>query len=266
MNKQAYQYAIVRFTPFIETGEFANVGVVMLDVRKQVLHYQLMTRRRSRVTNFFSELDAGVYKAAMQTLSDELVRLNKLTVMGGAKQAFDELVRPRETILRFGEPRMILATDSKSVLEKLYRYYIERDFVTKQYQEEMLERKLKGWLRDAKLDQNFSAGIVGDDVYHANFPFVERKAESLFKIIKPLNLGQDTSVKIIDHCGLWVTKFNQLKKRHILPKKVLFAVEGPKQGDTRQQAYEEAVDMLIDIGATVLPYKQHDEIIEFARE
>ena len=30
MNKKAYQYAIVRFSPFVETEEFANVGVVMI--------------------------------------------------------------------------------------------------------------------------------------------------------------------------------------------------------------------------------------------
>jgi len=30
MKKFACQYAIVRFLPYLETGEFANVGIVML--------------------------------------------------------------------------------------------------------------------------------------------------------------------------------------------------------------------------------------------
>ena len=30
MKKRARQYALLRFRPFVETGEFANVGVVML--------------------------------------------------------------------------------------------------------------------------------------------------------------------------------------------------------------------------------------------
>lgn len=266
MNKQVCQYVIVRFTPFIETGEFANVGIVMLSATDRVLHYQLMTRRYSKITQFFNELDARVYTSTMRTLNDELKRLNKFVAeCGGAKQTFGELVRPREAILRFSEPRTMLASDPVEALSKLYGYYVERNFVTKQYQEELLEKKIKSWLTEAKLDKYFSARTVGDDIYHATFPFVKNREEQPYKIIKPLDLGQDTSTKIIDHGGRWVTKLNQLKKRHALPNKVLFTVAGPKQGDVRQQAYKEAVEMLVDTGAMVLPYLQQNDIIEFAR-
>ncbi|MCF6281497.1 MAG: DUF3037 domain-containing protein [Candidatus Polarisedimenticolaceae bacterium] len=275
MNKTACQYAIVRFTPFVETGEFANVGIVMLSANGQGMSYKLLTRRQTRVTHFFSELDAKLFKSTLQDLSNELDRLNQsLAGKGGLKesvvalqqQVFAELIRPRETILRFSELRTVLAKDHQQTLEKLYNYYVGRDFVTKQYRDKILDKKVKKWLYDANLGSLFTPQTVGDEVYHATFPFVQQQEHCPVKIIKPLDLGQESSSKILDQGGRWIFKLNQLKKRHALPDKVLFAVEGPQFDDnTCQQAFDDVVEMLNDAGATTLPYNCQDEIINFAR-
>ena len=54
----ACHYAIVRFMPFIETGEFANVGVVMFAPQARYFGFKLLVNRQARVTNFFEQLDA----------------------------------------------------------------------------------------------------------------------------------------------------------------------------------------------------------------
>lgn len=67
MNKIPCQYAIVRFTPFVETGEFANVGIVLFAPRQKSLLFKLVTKRYARITGFFHELDAGVYATPLKT-------------------------------------------------------------------------------------------------------------------------------------------------------------------------------------------------------
>lgn len=275
MNKTACQYAIVRFTPFIETGEFANVGIVMLSAQGGEMGYKLLGRRHKRVSQFFGEIDAAVFKNAMQDLTAELERINaRLAIAGQGRSSltinqkvFAELIRPRETILRFSEPRTVLAEDIHKTLEQLYGYYVGRDFVTKEYQEQKLEKTVKNWLKAADLDRFFSDAKVGDDVYHARFPFVQQEDGRAIKIIKPLSLGhQNTSTKILDHGITWCTRLEALKRRRALPDKVLFTLAGPQFEDAKKAAaYDDVVEMLRDTGACILPSNHQEEIIEFAR-
>lgn len=57
MKKYACQYKIVRFTPYVETEEFANVGVVLYCPATGVLDYKLAPKRFGRVTSFFDGMD-----------------------------------------------------------------------------------------------------------------------------------------------------------------------------------------------------------------
>jgi len=42
MTKLACQYALLRFRPFAETGEFANVGIVMLAPEARFFGFRLL--------------------------------------------------------------------------------------------------------------------------------------------------------------------------------------------------------------------------------
>ena len=55
MNKVACQYALLRFRPFVETGEFANVGVVLLAPEARFFGFRLL-KRYGRITQFFHQL------------------------------------------------------------------------------------------------------------------------------------------------------------------------------------------------------------------
>lgn len=59
MTKQAGVYAIVQFRLYVETGEFANVSVVLTSTGHRYIDFRLL-RRRGRVTQFFRELDGCV--------------------------------------------------------------------------------------------------------------------------------------------------------------------------------------------------------------
>ena len=47
MNKFAYRYAIVQFQPYSETGEFANVGVVLVCPETGFFDFKLQAAARS---------------------------------------------------------------------------------------------------------------------------------------------------------------------------------------------------------------------------
>jgi hypothetical protein len=275
MNKTPCLYAVVRFAPFVETGEFANVGIVLMDPERRFFGFKLMGRRHARVTHFFEQLESQVFRATMNTLRDELERTRGLLRQHGfdkrlksndvdfAKRLFKEIVRPRETVVKFGELRAILAEEPGATLEELYGHYVERDFVTRKYQEAVLERGMRKWLWQAHIAERFTKLEVGNDEYHATFPFVEKRGELPVKAIKPLHLTHDQPSKILDHGGQWLFRIQALKRRNMLPDKVLFAVGGPADDGARGKAYNEIVDSLKATGVDVLPFSSKAQILDF---
>lgn len=276
--KTACHYAIVRFMPFVETGEFANVGVVLFAPNARYFGFKLLGNRYSRVTHFFEQMDAKVFRAAMQTCKEELVRIDRMLKQVGTDLRFkaldregtlalwNEVIKPRETMLQFSESRLVLADNAQAKVRELFEYYVERTFVTPERQEQLLERGVRGWLREAKLAEQFHPARVGNEEYHAQFPFVAGPEDHPERAIKPLNLGHEDAARIIDHGGQWIVRVNALKKRKLLPGKVLFAVNGPDDFTTRGKAKREVVEELENTGVIVVPYGQAQSIIEFARQ
>jgi hypothetical protein len=276
MRKIPCLYSIVRFAPFVETGEFANVGVIMIAPEQRFFDFKLLIQRHSRITHFFEQLEPKVYRATMRNLREELARVAGLLRQHGfdrrlkvndvefAKGLFAEIIRPRETVIKFGEPRVVLAEDMGATLEELYGFYVERNFVTREYQEAVLERGLRRWLYQARIVDRFARQEVGDEEYHVAFPFVERRDDHPVKAIKPLHLAHNQPSKILDHGGQWLFRVGQLKRRNLLPERMLFAVQGPTADGARERAYREIVDSLRDTGAEVLPYADKEHILRFA--
>lgn len=276
MKKTPCLYSIVRFTPFVETGEFANVGIVMIAPEQRYFEFKLMIQRHARVTHFFEQLESKVYRAAMRNLREELARAAGLLRQHGfdrrlkmndvdfAKGLFTEIIRPRETVIKFSEPRAILADELAETLAELYGHYVERTFVTREYQEAVLERGMRKWLYQARIADRFDRLEVGDGEYHVTFPFVEQYGGRPVKAIKPLHLGHDQPTKIIEHGGQWLFRIGQLRKRNQLPDTVLFAVQGPAGDGPKGRAYDEIVGGLRETGVTVLPYGDKEHILAFA--
>lgn len=277
MNKFACLYTIVHFAPFVETGEFANVGIVMMAPDQRYFGFKLMGRRHSRVTHFFEQLDPKVFRTLLGALREELDRVGGMLRQHGfdrrlkkndvdfAKRMFFEIVRPRETIIKFSEPRAVLVEDLGAKLEELYGHYVERDFVTREYQETVLERGIRKWLFQAQAGERFTRLEVGNDEYHVTLPFVEAPGDIPVKAIKPLHLAHSQPSKILDHGGQWLFRVQSLKRRNLLPEKMLFAVGGPAENDAlRFKAYEEIVSCLQEIdGVKVVPIAEKAKILDF---
>lgn len=280
MNKIACLYSIVQFRPFVETGEFANVGIILMAPEHRYFGHKLMYLRHSRVTHFFEQLDAKVFRATIRNLKEELDDAHsalkhhgfdkrlKHNDVGFARRLFEEIVRPREAVIRFGETRAVLAANPATTLDELYAFYVERNFVNREYQEALLDRGVRKWLFQANLAERFESRAVGDDIYHVTFPFVEADGDNSVaqKAIKPLNLGHAHPSKILDHGGQWLFRIDQLRRRGVLPKQVLFPVSGPEDASTaRRKAALEIVEALEELdGISVISFGDRERLLEFA--
>ena len=275
MKKFACRYALLRFRPFVETGEFANVGVVLMAPDAGFFGYRLLTHY-SRITRFFHQLDRGVYLRGRGLFKQEVDRfaadLRRLALGDGhatvdlplAGQLFTEFVRPREAMLQFDDQRIALADDPQAKLDALFDHYIERNFVTREYQERLLETMVRKLLVGRQLGAAYRAEKVGNPEFTVNFPFVHRHDGRAARIIKPLYLAQDDSTKLLTHGGQWVDKVRRLRKRDALPEAVLFPVKAPARDTKPYQAFEEIREDLQATGVTVVAANDEQSILQFA--
>lgn len=274
----ACHYAIVRFMPFVETGEFGNVGIALFAPGARFFGFQLVKQRIGRITNFFEQMDPAVFRASMRNTRDELQRIgDMLKGMGtdkrlkafdreGALRLWQETLKPRESMVRFGDSRLVLTQDPQTKLKELFAFYVERNFVNREYQEQIMERSVRGWLRAADLQDVFHPARVGNDDYSAQFPFVELIGETPIKVIKPLRLDYGNPAMVIDHGGQWRVRLEALKKRGLLPPHILFAVNGVSEGDSpTERARRDVVESLLSLGVQVRPLADRQAVIDFAK-
>lgn len=272
-TKVACQYAIVRFIPYAETGEFANVGVVLACPELSFLQAKLSPiSRTQRVTGFFHGLVPRIYREAMKYVRAEIVRVADAVAEGSlpAHYAFDSIARPREALITFSQTRVILAESPAQALDELYERFIDRDFATKEYHEQLLTKGVNRLLTGARLRSYFEDRAVGDETFSVKFPFVSTNPDVPRLVIKPLFLAQEEPSKIFEHGGTWVQRIARLRKHRLLPGHTLFAVDIPMTGTgaaaKRMGAAKEIVGELKDLGVQVVQATNQRAVLDFAEQ
>ena len=127
-NSLAITYSIIRDQPSAETGEFANVGIVMSAPETGYFDFLLETRKTSRLTNFFPALETGTLKASLAALESELVRIRTLAqrTPGSERKSthlFAALTKSREGNIRFSEHRYAFHPSPEQKLKDLFDHY-----------------------------------------------------------------------------------------------------------------------------------------------
>jgi len=272
------RYSIIRFTPHVETGEFANIGIILIASKPGFLDFRVEARRYARITGFFDTLEPHFFRNAVNSLVQELERVRKMLPKPDANQPrmdfgmpdlctqlFAEITREREGLINFSSNRVVLSDNPSKSLDELFGYYVERNFVTQRYRETVLEERMKDWLNQINLSNKFVRRQFNDGVYKATFPFVEEnQTGNPLKVIKPFFLGQQEPTSIIDHGVKWTTSVARLRRAGLLPARVLFAVEGPSSGTAHKAAFDETVDTLRDTDIDVIPFEKQQDILDYA--
>lgn len=125
--KYACIYCIVRFAPFAETEEFANVGIVLTAPAIRRMEYRLASKDLHRVNHFFD--CAPVFAKALEMAKNELDAVRAMTAKAQEDQIvnhFRLLTEPKESLIRFSAMRSILVDDVDTTLEELFAHYIIR--------------------------------------------------------------------------------------------------------------------------------------------
>lgn len=275
MKKYACQYAIARFLPYAETGEFANVGIVMVCPETNYFDFRLLTTKTKRITDFFEELKVNVYRRAQTDFLHELKRIqdyiNDNSTQLKAPQnllnnIFTELVRTREVMIHFDTVRPVLTDDPALKLDELYSFYVERSFATPIYQEALIEKNIRNILKNADLLKKYKKETLGNkDAYRATFPFVYFENDLVKKVIKPLNLSQDDPAAIYDHGWAWLGKIRKLRDLKILSEDVLFAVKAPNpMSYAEYDMFNEVINTLKGDAIKIASVSDNKAVLDFA--
>ena len=146
----AARYSIIRFLPYAETEEFANVGVVMFAPTARYFDFRLSNKWR-RIGAFFDTLDRRVFGEGVRAFQEELARTRDMvghsadggaTGQGLGQRVFEDLVRPREALFRFSTVRAVMTDAPEAKLAALFDRYILHDFATSEYHEALIERPI----------------------------------------------------------------------------------------------------------------------------
>lgn len=270
-------YAVVRFLPYRETGEFVNIGVVLFCRETGFFDVDLETKRRRRVTDFFPELDQAVFLNGRQTFNEELRRIKRLLYASGNRldndartTIFRELVKCRESVFRFSEVGTVLAEDPAKKLAELFDRFVNRQFAQhREYQETVMARRLTEVLQAHELLRHYRLNQkVGNDEFHVLLPIVSEARTTqgvALRAIKPLDLDRDEPTKIYDHGDAWIKRVSRLRQVNKLPVGMLFTIREATSDGNRIKACQEIRSELSKLEVLVLTSSDDNGVLKFAR-
>ena len=270
MKRLFAHYTLIRLLPQPDAGEFANIGVVMACPETGFFGFRLMKKQR-RVTQFFEEITRDLLLKLRKELDVELKHIQNFAATRHANtelvQVMKDLVKPRETLVRYAPLRALMTDDPAADLGKLFERYVQRDLnIAPEYHEMVLTRLVKRTLATEKLADAFVTEDVGTDDFHIRLPFVHERGGVTIAAIKPLDLTQDDPTKIYNHGDVWLGHIRRLKTLHLQPEGLLIAAEGPAADDAKRfRAYNDIVHELRQLDVTVVDRADAHGIVDFAR-
>ena len=272
MTELVCNYAILRFLPYKEIGEFINVGVVVHCPEIDLFDYRLASARTRRVRHFFPELDVRVYTAAMAAIRRQLAEHRNVEELYTSSRhvtdshiarglaGFRTLLQRREALLHFAAPGTLLTEPRKAVAE-LFERYIDRQFANEPaYQENVMRQQLNRWMKEWGVRDKYTADAdVGDAMFHLKLPFVRFVNNQAVRAVKPLDLVRPEPTKVFEHGDLWVQRIRRLRERHCLPSEMIFPVSVPTEGDTAKAAQQVLRDLEQIPAVKWLPFDEGDQ-------
>lgn len=121
-------YALLRFRPYPETEEFVNVGVLVSCLQPCLFHFEAELAMPERARALFPKQNPQSFAAALGALQNEMNRLKGAATDPKAVQiAFNETVRIRESVFRFGEVRTILTANPEGIAHELFHRYVRME-------------------------------------------------------------------------------------------------------------------------------------------
>lgn len=259
-------YVIVRFRPFPETGEFANVGIVLFEKSAGLVAFKLTPKRFKRVSQFFSDMPVHLFAKAIAHLDDELSKLLYQSFEeGNSAQALEHLLRTKESIFQFSEPRSVrVPGQNAELITDLYNRYIGRSFISQEYREDIIARDIRQVLKQRRI-VGFRSYQINDELMPIRFPLAS--TWNGLHIIKPIAFDQKSTVAMMDHAATWRDRFKYLMlKGQLRQEKILIPIEHPPHDSDSAvtEAFFYARKKLEDTGVKLIDHQNVAAIVAFA--
>lgn len=264
-------YSIVRYAPYAETEEFANVGVVLCAPKKHTFHFRLTQSNDARVNAFFR--DDTIFTFAKEAVATELRLAQELTKNISSAdelaQFFSYLTAKRESIFHFSTTRVVLADSPERAMNAIYEKFINHSEYNKERREEILAKELKSRLNSySELKNIFRKETLGGDLTRFSMPFVAKNDDEILCAIKPLAFVQQEPGKMMEHCDSWVSRVVRAANENILNLgRVLFTIDGHKKSSVAEAKAMDEIRRTFD-RHHIEHFKHDDEksIISFAKQ
>ncbi|PKH20607.1 hypothetical protein BI292_03305 [Pseudomonas sp. 43NM1] len=259
-------YSIVRFAPFAETEEFANVGIVLSAPAIGRMEYRLARKNLKRVNHFF-ECNT-LFAKAMEIAQNELDSVRLMTAEAQELQIvnhFRFLTEPKESMIRFSPMRSILVDNFDKTLATLFSRYIERQSIERDRCEEVMVRDIRTMFLEASIRSFRDETLIGD-LTKLHLPLVHR-ADTV-AAIKPLAFDQSEPSAILDHCDQWLMKFVRAEQEGIIRlTNVLIPVSAPAENESarHRKAVQIAKASIQERGLQLVDYQATEAISSFAQ-
>lgn len=271
--KNVFKYSIIRFRPFAETEEFANIGVVAIDGTSGQIDFQLAPKRFTRVRQFFEDKAYAAYAHAIDLLNIELPRASEyLPAFHGtdAGKIFSEIVRPRESSIVFSASRVVQSElPLEALVRSLFGRFVKRELTTDNA-EHLLTKDIRQALHRIGV-RHFRTVKIEDDVIPVTFPLAYRGVE--LRAIKPLSFSQRSPMGVVDYGAHWRKRLSYILERGRVERgNILIAVDGPEYDadDSMQEAYRLAMGELQQLPFPVVRGEEggivNPDIIDFAAQ
>ncbi|MEQ5123186.1 DUF3037 domain-containing protein [Morganella morganii] len=266
-------YSIIRYAPYAETEEFANIGVVICSPKTSKIKYRLTKSNDARVQNFFK--DDSIFKVVKPLIEKELNIASDIATKIGTpeklKEFFFNLTEKRESIFSYSPVRLLLAKNIDTELERIFSTFVKQTGITKERREDILATELRHrFQQHAILKNSFKKLQLGGELTRFEMPLVAsastQDGNEILCAIKPLAFNQSEPSKMLEHCDKWVSRIKRaVDEKILLINSVLFTIDhGSKLPRSEQHAID-AIRITLDKNKiTHFKSQDNDSVIEFA--
>lgn len=225
----------IAFRPYPETEEFACVGVLLHSPDDNRFGYRLTKvseRAFNRVNGFFREIDVAVFKHALRCARHDIEGMISMATEEldprVRENAFANLIRPRESSIRYGRPHAVMTDDFEAETERQYERIVQRTFIDREgYYEQKMRKRVIAYLMERKIAfERQKRYTFEKGCYSFTLPVVIGTGGNA-KAIKPLNFVMKNGTETMEHWFKWQRRFEYLKGEGLDKDRILVPIRLP---------------------------------------
>lgn len=269
-TKEPYSYVVLRYVHDILTGEFVNVGLVVV-VPGQPLILTKARKTFGRIKNIFPDLDSDAYKRAIESIERGMKSVERSLksegLFKGEKTAGDyaRIVLPLDdSSLQWSPVGAGLTSDPQKTFDQLYHRFITRYDRPSQRRrsDEDVWRPVEAKLKEQGVQVSLESKRVHGSTDTVDFRHAWKNGR--WHVYEPLSFDLSDADNIKDKARRWLGHLSAVKVGATEDVQVHFLVGRP-QSASLVPAYKNAVDILRQVPFDNRVFEE-DEIDDFVHE